>query len=184
MDIQSMNVSKVDALKLFKEYREHRARYDKIDLEIERVCRQIARGNAVISVVDAIRTAGLDEAGRPKLAIGRADAGAITCSNSEALFTFKPSWRVSMARWSIPVRIATPHHWFSGRADIPRIPPQHRPDKKHLSKYWVLWEADWTEIPRDPYLLRRIGKDAWVVLAGWDLTDIEVSVLRAYRPTQ
>jgi len=57
------------------------------------------------------------------------------------------------------------------------MPPQFRPPAAELKNYHVLWEADWTAIPRDPMLLRRIGKDAWVVLAAWDLTDIEMNVL-------
>ncbi len=28
----------------------------------------------------------------------------------------------------------------------------------------------------------RIGKDAWVVLAAWELTDVEMSVLRSHHP--
>ena len=39
-----------------------------------------------------------------------------------------------------------------------------------FSGYHLLWEADWTAIPRDPYLLKRIGRDAWVVLADPDDT--------------
>jgi hypothetical protein len=37
-----------------------------------------------------------------------------------------------------------------------------------------LWEAEWRRVaPRDPYLLRHVGGDIWVVLAAWDLTEVE-----------
>jgi len=29
----------------------------------------------------------------------------------------------------------------------------------------------------DPYLLRRFGGDAWLVVAAWDLTDVERAVM-------
>jgi hypothetical protein len=37
---------------------------------------------------------------------------------------------------------------------------------------------EWTRVPpRDPALLRHIRGDLWVVLAVWDLTDLERLVL-------
>ena len=67
------------------------------------------------------------------------------------------------------------------RAIVPLVPPEVLPRANcDLSKRVILWEADWTAIPRDPYLLKRIGKDAWLVVAAWDLTDVEMSVLRAH----
>lgn len=62
---------------------------------------------------------------------------------------------------------------------MPRIPPQHRPAAKHLSGYHILFEADWRSIPADPYLLKKIGKDAWAVVAAWDLTEVELLVMRS-----
>lgn len=33
-------------------------------------------------------------------------------------------------------------------------------------------------MPKDPYLLRRIGKgDMWLVVAAWDLTEVERAAL-------
>lgn len=48
-----------------------------------------------------------------------------------------------------------------------------------MNKYHILWEAEWSPIPpRDPMLLRRIGKaDLWVVVAHWDLTEVERAAL-------
>lgn len=48
-----------------------------------------------------------------------------------------------------------------------------------MAKYHILWEAEWAPIPpRDPMLLRRIGEaDLWVVVAHWDLTEVERAAL-------
>jgi len=35
-------------------------------------------------------------------------------------------------------------------------------------------------VPRDPYLLRRLGKgDLWLVVAAWDLTEVERAALQS-----
>lgn len=43
------------------------------------------------------------------------------------------------------------------------------------SDYYILWEVDeWKKVPPvDPYLLRRITSNFFVVLAGWNLTELE-----------
>ena len=49
-----------------------------------------------------------------------------------------------------------------------------------LTGYHVLWEAEWQQVvPRDPFLLRHIGGDLYSVVAAWDLTDLERSVIAA-----
>lgn len=182
MNVQSLNVTKEAAQQAVREYRQHRSVYDAKDWEIEKVYRQIARGKTVISVVDAILAAGVDFMTRlPKLAIARADCERVRYILSGRVGTFGvANW--GGGRWKIEVPGMAPAlGWVNGYAILPRIPPQHRPPARSLKSYYILWEADWTAIPRDPYLLKRIGKDAWVVLAAWDLTDVEVSVLRAHR---
>lgn len=183
MNVSPLNVTKAQAIEALKEYRAHRSVYDRRDWEIERIYRQIARGKTVISVNDAIVRGGIDELGRPRLAIMRADQETVICSawmRTEVIFTNEGRSRAADWHFRIPWpdRAAFPS---SARltARLPRIPPQHRPPANKLSKYHVLWEADWTALPRDPMLLRRIGQDAWIVLAAWDLTDVELSVLRA-----
>jgi hypothetical protein len=65
---------------------------------------------------------------------------------------------------------------ITGRALVPLIPPWARPKAK-LSNYHILWEADWTDVPVDPALLKHLGGPLYVVLAVWDLTEVERSVL-------
>lgn len=185
MNVQSLGVSQDAAWAALREYKLHRSVYDKRDWEIERIYRQIALGRTVISVHDAIRRGGTDPQGRPMLAVMRADQDRVRCEQSgdEIVFTTVARNRASDRRFVInwPGRPPVRNMWWSAQALVPRIPPQHRPATKMLANYHILWEADWTAIPRDPYLLKRIGKDAWVVLAAWDLTEVELSVLRAHQ---
>jgi hypothetical protein len=165
-----------------QEYKQNRDVYDGRDWEIERIYRAIARGKTVISINSAIRNAGTDEFGRPRLAIMRADQERCICRpyySDSVLFTNTDNRRHADLNFEIPwpslERIPCSR---SIQARLPRIPPRHRPKGDTLAKYHLLWEADWSEIPRDPYLLKRIGKDAWIVLAEWDLTEVELLVLR------
>jgi hypothetical protein len=137
----------------------------------------------VISVHDAIRRAGVDQFGRPRLAIMRADQQTVFCNawtSRTVTFTNENNSRAGAWHFEIDWPDRPTCREIPLRAQLPRIPPQHRPAQGTLSNYHLLWEADWTAIPRDPYLLKRIGKDAWVVLAAWDLTEVELSVLRAH----
>lgn len=187
MNVQPLSVTQHQAWTALREYKQHRDVYDRRDWEIERIYRAISKGKTVISVNDAIVRAGLDDRGRPRLAIMRADQQACICrTHAPGYIVFENEWRSRAAEWYFEVPwpnrpgVHGATTWtFTAR--LPRIPPQHRPVNSSLSNYHLLWEADWQDLPRDPYLLRRIGKDAWVVLAAWDLTDVELSVLRAHQ---
>ena len=185
MNIQPLNVDALHARAALREYKANRSVYDRRDWEIERIYRQIAKGKTVISVNDAIVGAGLDEKRRPRLAICEAHAVQVVCDchGDTAVFGVHDPAKGSLDRGTGRLTIQWPGvgYFRPGIAALPRIPPQHRPASGTLGNYHILWEADWHDIPRDPYLLKRIGKDAWVVLAVWDLTDVEVNVLRARR---
>jgi hypothetical protein len=176
MNVERIAFSADDAAIALREYKQHRAAYDARDWEIERILRAIAKGKKVISVVKAIQKAGLNERHLPRLAVGRADAASIECVTYNEGACFRQGNRCS--RWYIDVPMAGVSYRRASTA-TPRIPPQHRPPENKLSDYWLLWEASWTEIDPDPYLLRRIGKDAWIVLAAWELTPVEIAVLGA-----
>jgi DNA-binding Lrp family transcriptional regulator len=66
----------------------------------------------------------------------------------------------------------------TSRAIVPLIPPKLRP-AGNLSKYCILWEADWFRPPGDPLLLRHLAGTLYAVLAVWDLTELEQAVLGA-----
>jgi hypothetical protein len=66
-------------------------------------------------------------------------------------------------------------------ARVPIVPPRFIPNGS-MKGYYILWEVDhWDEITppkRDPMLLKRINANAFVVIAAWDLTDVERAILR------
>lgn len=72
---------------------------------------------------------------------------------------------------------------FSVHAAIPAIPPKLRPT--HPQTYHILWEVDnWVagsttpEHSRDPLLVKHLASWFFVIVAEWDLTDIERQVYR------
>lgn len=83
-----------------------------------------------------------------------------------------------------PASSAKTRHWspWSGqmRAMVPHVPPGLRPGHS-LDNYQILFEVEeWAPdptAPRDPALLKHIGGDLYAVMATWDLSALEQSVL-------
>jgi hypothetical protein len=59
---------------------------------------------------------------------------------------------------------------------VPIIPAPIRPTRR-LDQYHILWEADWQAAPTDPILLQKLTGNLFVILAAWDLTELERAVL-------
>jgi hypothetical protein len=188
MDVDSAKLiaSREEAAALLRKYHEHRAWSAPVDQDIARVYGAIAKGRMVIRALDAITAAGLGEDGMPKLCIGPADATAMycqlwasgDCEMSVSAF-MKMRAGVSNRQFRFPRDSFTGAKYQRAIAAMPLIPLEHRP-RRGLQNYHVLWEAEWRPLlpPKDPMLLRRIGKtNLWVVLAAWDLTEVERAVL-------
>jgi hypothetical protein len=65
---------------------------------------------------------------------------------------------------------------------IPHVPAEYRPANPR--GHFILWEQEFTERilrPRDPALLEHVVGDVYVVLATWDLTELEAAALRGHR---
>jgi len=185
MQTQAITVDASEAAKLFRKYHEHRAYQTPADREIERIAKLISQGKKIVQGMGSIVAAGLNAERLPKLALARADAR--TCHLQ--MHYSGGGARMSIAEWvrsraKIGTSFEFPNGSFPGgkpghyKAAVPMIPPDVRP-KRGLENYHVLYEAEWREVvPVDPLLLRRIGKsDLWIVLAAWELTDIERMVL-------
>lgn len=173
-------VDREQARELWQKYQSHRVHQTPADAEIAAIYKRIAQGKTVIRALDSIRVAGLNEQKMPKLAICRADA-------QICYFTrYNNSCRFSLKRWPRhrETRISVSMDWPGlatndpdGQAVVPIIPVHLRP-KRGLQNYHILWEAEWTRTyPTDPFLLRRFGGDAWLVVAAWDLTEVERAVM-------
>lgn len=177
-------VTQQAAAAALREYKASRGKHDALDYQIERIYRNIAKGKTVISVRAAIAAAGVDAEGQPKLAFGRADFAGVRYNSwtrgSGRLAYVDFLEHGGNSRWHCEIEL--PGSRYTGRRAItPRIPPQYRPPLKSLNKYFLLWEADWHADPIDPFLLQQIAADAFIVLAAWDLTPVEMAVIRTPR---
>jgi hypothetical protein len=177
MPVVEVPVTREAARTLMKSYREHRSAQTPEDRAIERAYREIASGRVLIRALESIKAAGLDEQGRPKLAIVRADHKRVALSISQSTeWRFGSGWRTTAhAPIKVPGLLA-PHTVYNQEAVVPLIPVHLRPQTA-LDAYHILWEADWQAVPRDPMLLRRLGGDLWIVVAAWDLTEVERAVM-------
>lgn len=179
MEVANLKLDKIEARRLYREYAAHKAHATPMDREIQRTYRLIAQGRVVIQALESIKLAGLDAEGLPRLALCRADIKACELrmgTNGDADF-LADVWprRAAGLHFSLPAGTFPPrtHALYHRAAALPLIPIHLRP-RAHLEKYHILWEAEWRKVPpRDPYLLRRVGGDMWLVVAAWDLTDVE-----------
>lgn len=176
MNVERIAVDKEKARELYREYKKHQHYSAPIDAEIQRAYKMLARGRTVIQAIKSIESAGLGDDRRPKLAIARADADVCMWRSEQGggRFVSGAHWREPRTRTkTFRVKIPGVSYTFpDGKAIVPLIPIHLRP-KRGLANYHIFWEADWQYVPKDPYLLRRIGGDMWLVVAAWDLTEVE-----------
>lgn len=185
-----VQVDREQAKDLYKSYKAHVHYSTPVDREIQRTYQLIAQGRVVIRVIDSIKAAGVNEAKQPKLAICRADAADCWLEiggDGSGVYSMdqwpKTRWRAGggLLHWRRSVQMPAgtfTHQTRKIKATLPIIPIHLRP-KRGLANYHVLWEAEWQPVPpRDPLLLRRVGRsDLWLVVAAWDLTEVERAVL-------
>lgn len=181
MEVAKLELDRTEARRLYREYKEHRAFQTEEDREIERTYRLIAAGKVVIQARASIVAAGLGPDGFPKLALCRADSRECRVemfhSGECRMYADSSGWhppraeskRVMFPPGTFPPRTAH----GNARGALPLIPVHLRP-RTALENYHILWEAEWRKVPpRDPYLLRHVLGDVWMVLAAWDLTEVE-----------
>lgn len=154
-----------------------------------RAYRELAKGKALINIVDALGMAVLDSKGRPNLAIAAADMPEVELSCFDGRFNFRSGdWSLRAKRYTRSIRHPDAK-WQSknGYSFVPLVPPDCLP-KATLSNFFVLWEVDeWADNPRqmrpdkDPLLLRQIAGDLYSVEAAWDLTEVERMVMTGRR---
>lgn len=189
MDVSELKIDTDKALELYRKYEAHKTRQTPADAEIESIYKHIASGKTVIRALESIREAGLNAQGFPKLAIAPAHFTDCWWRADQNTCTFGKRWIPSNAKHNV-VRMdwaglgelvnqanKPGERRWDASATVPLIPIHLRP-RRGLQNYHILWEAEWTKrYPIDPYLLRRFGGDAWVVVAAWDLTDVERAVM-------
>lgn len=186
MNVTQIKVDRDHAREQWRKYLKFRHTETPTDKEIRQTYCQISKARIVINARESVLQGGFDTNGQPKLALMRADMThcdlAIYHDGSARFSARGFRWRTGGPRptafnfgdGSFPKREAF-HH---ATALLPYIPPEHRPTKP-LMNFYVLWEANWQNLPPiDPMLLRRIGRtDLYMVVAAWELTDVEAAVL-------
>lgn len=199
MHTEKIQIDRVQAALLYRDYKKalhYQTPLDPIDGEIMQAYRLISKGKVIIRALESIRQAGLTRDFLPKLAIAPATAEKCFLTRyRDGQFRMAPrQWGRGGKRNMFDFREATfvfpaesfPMDW-SGKhrssisehtAQVPSVPLHLKP-RRGLASYFILWEATWHPEPaRDPYLLRRIGKaDLWLVLAQWELTEVERAAL-------
>lgn len=198
MDVTTVEMPVEEAAKAFREYRAaFMAERNRIDGELMRGYKALSEGKTLISLLDAIQKGGVDDTGRPRLAIARADEPAISFNRTldgaleywpeaasratanDRVFRF-PAGTLEPTEVGGWERSSLWRTWRPWTASLPFIPPRFRPPLS-MTNYHLLWEAEWRQARgsqrRDPMLLRRIGGDLFAVVAAWDLTEVEKLVL-------
>lgn len=203
MNVNTITMPKEEAERHLGEYRKALRR--RADSEYEALAQgyaALAEGTPLINLNEVMTAGGVDELGRPRLAIARAerqeialrrdkgrtwavfDARSPDCSaNYEQLelrvdgFLEAPTG-FDRWRWSVSPSAFTL---------VPMVPAAVRNRMKGpLRNHFVLWEVEtWSESsqsakknpPRDPYLLRHLAGELYVVVDEWDLTELERSVM-------
>jgi len=98
------------------------------------------------------------------------------------------SIRVESAIDSPPEERKGRRRWYKTdyQTIVPTIPFHLRPNGD-ADKYFILWEVEqWDEwrpsrAPGDPFLLERIAHPIYVVVAQWDLSELEKRILESFR---
>lgn len=178
MKVEKIVVDRKKALELYRAYKTHQHYSEPIDREIQRAYQLIAQGRMVVKALESIAAAGLGLDKMPKLAIARADSSQCYWRTTAGQGRFVSDDLRTYARdRSFTVKFeGVTYQYPEGRAVVPLVPIHMRP-KRGVANYHILWEADWKAIPKDPMLLRRIGGDLWLVVAVWDLTEVERAVM-------
>lgn len=188
MDLATIEVPVAEAKRRLKEYEEVLAEERTVeDTALAAAYRAASRGLPVIRLKQAIETGGFFENGLPKLAVVRADATQcwVQTHRDEIVYgdtarAINDSRGALVGDHTVRVRVASPG-WKHGKTVVPIIPPRHRPRRRRLRGFHILWEVEeWTPMPPvDPALIRHIRGDLWSVVATWNLTELERAVLSA-----
>lgn len=194
-----------EAGKALHQIRMEKSLIEREDEELLIAYRALTREQRIINVESALIKAGVDSKYLPRLAIGRADWetcyfwGSHMGYSSQACVFAKDRWVshrelrpasgdtkkhihfrrdiFSSNTWNEDWRKASRLPIYPVKAVVPLVPAQFRPDGD-LSDYHLLWEPVWEPVPPvDPILLKKISSKFYVVLAQWDLTEVERSVL-------
>jgi hypothetical protein len=194
MNVPLINVSALEALNKLEDYRYlNQSQKTREDERLMTLYKAVSKGARVINVAAAFKFAGLNAKGQPKLAIARADQKTIwfhpranleqwsrtTAGGGGFSESSRWNWHHSAQNFELPRNTFDDTLLIRKllRTRVPHIPPPVRPTIA-LRNFHILFEVEnWDEYPVDPYLLRRIDGNLFVVVAEWELTELEAALL-------
>jgi hypothetical protein len=162
----------------------------------------LAKGTKLIDLDEVMANCPLDHKSRPKLAIARHDRKQVKFEWES--FTSRARFHTDFERageaWnpleSLTVRVNMGREHTRRTADgrgakvegyalVPMIPLDVRPKAGVPENAYILWEVEeWSDRrldvtpDTDPYLLKHITGSLYAVIAEWELTELEKSVMR------
>jgi len=160
------------------------------DVMMAKAYRALRAGKRVLNLYESFKLAGTTPDGLPRLAVAPARATSIYFSfrgqQWQSVYFTMDSWTDDPGR-NRGIQIPTScvpgvkAHEKRLRAVVPTIPPKYRPSD--LYPFSILWDAKWEveRTPRDPLLLKKLGGPLYLIVAAWDLTPLERSLLKAGR---
>ena len=150
----------------------------------------LKEGRKLIDVFEAFKKAGLNGLGFPRLAIApitskavhfkagfwSGELGSIVFSDSPYSYTSRDFLNLPLTTFDFKDRKET----LELNAKVPLVPPRFLPENP--KDFYILWEIgkweQWSEPPKDPFLLKRVSENLFAVFAYWDLTPLERSLIR------
>jgi hypothetical protein len=161
---------------------------DKYLKELRGLYYHLKEERKIIDIFEAFKFVGLNEKNQPKLAIAKADSKVITFvkqSNKKGYFSeYKNKDNVCLPDNTFNIEFPQhPNNRWSFideriRTKVPIVPANKLPKGK-LKDYYILWEVeDWETLPKDPFLLKRISNNLFVIISSWSLTKLERALMR------
>lgn len=158
--------------------------------DLKQLYYQLSKKHKIIDIYEAFKIAGLNSKKEPRFAICRADLKEVrfTKSSNGSGYFEENRWN-SQFRVSLPNETFGPFKLVKGSTweieepkelvtKVPIVPADKMPKGK-LKDYYILWEVnEWKEIPKDPFLLKRITRNLFAIVATWDLTKLEQALIR------
>lgn len=202
MNVTTIELDKEIAIQKYKEYLGVNKRQKAKEYSAaRRAYRALSKGLKVIDIYAAFEKTGLKSDGSPKLAIVRADAKTVYFTKEdEGAGRFKHVsprvWGKQSFKFDVNLPVGTFPEWERTEplpnsnwmvikqkeleTNVPFV-PAHIAVPGKLENYYILFEVmQWkaTASVKDPYLLQRLNDNTFIVLAEWDLTEVEKVVMR------
>jgi hypothetical protein len=182
---QDTAIAKVAELKALK--KSQRTEEDERLLSVYDAVRK--HNSRVLDITVAFKQTGLNELHQPRLAIAAGDWKTVHFWNwkrygNGTFWDKSRNVRGHVGQIQLPsgtFPVFDNYDQLSLKSAVPYVPANVRP-KYHLRNYHILFEVEkWEEYPVDPFLLKRVAGSLFIVLAEWELTELEASILGSMR---